>query len=207
MGAPGPHDFAVRVCAARLSAHLTSTAFRSTFVTIAIRPFCRRGTTQANINFCKTEREIFLHEGLDNPNQLEPKSEIRFFAHAVFAGSGSARCEPTYENLLDSPVGQINSAREDIVERNSESVLRRARRVPDYASTFSSRELRRTGRWSALPPERFGSLTHKRHGRSSIELLTDGQLCHLRCRISTGVRGRADEAARVHRVGRAAPAG
>jgi hypothetical protein len=33
MGAPGPHDFAVRECAARPSAHPASTAFRTAFVT------------------------------------------------------------------------------------------------------------------------------------------------------------------------------
>jgi hypothetical protein len=33
VGAPGPHDFAVRECAARQSARFPSTAFRSTFVT------------------------------------------------------------------------------------------------------------------------------------------------------------------------------
>jgi hypothetical protein len=44
IGAPGPHDFAVRARAARRSTRLTSTTSRPTFVTTAIRPSCRGGT-------------------------------------------------------------------------------------------------------------------------------------------------------------------
>jgi hypothetical protein len=43
MGAPGPHDFAVRGHAVRLSAHPTATAFHPTFVTTRT-PLDRRGT-------------------------------------------------------------------------------------------------------------------------------------------------------------------
>ena len=85
LGAPGPHDFAVRVRAARHTAQPTSTAFRATFVTIAIRPLCRRGTGGVNINFRKNERRIFLREGLDAPNQLERTDEFRFFAQRSLA--------------------------------------------------------------------------------------------------------------------------
>jgi hypothetical protein len=51
IGAPGPHGFAVRVYAARPSAQRTSAAFRSTFVTIAIRPLCRCGVGAVNRKF------------------------------------------------------------------------------------------------------------------------------------------------------------
>jgi len=82
MGAPGPHGFAVRFRAARQSARPASAAFRSTFVTIAIRPLCRCGMGAVNHEFRKNERRIFLREGLDRANQVEPKSEIRRFAQA-----------------------------------------------------------------------------------------------------------------------------
>ena len=35
----------------------------------------------ANHDLRKYETDIFLHAGLDDPNQLERTSEIRFFAH------------------------------------------------------------------------------------------------------------------------------
>ena len=82
MGAPEPHDFAVRVRAARQSAQPTSAAFRSTFVTIAIRPLCRRGVWAVNHYFRKKEIAIFLCEGLDNPNQIDTACEIGFCAQA-----------------------------------------------------------------------------------------------------------------------------
>jgi hypothetical protein len=86
MGAPGPHGFAVRVRAARLSARFTSAAFRATFVTIAIRPLCRRGVRAVNHDFRKNEREIFLGKGLDNPNQFDAACKIRFFARRPTVG-------------------------------------------------------------------------------------------------------------------------
>ena len=46
MSAPGPHDFAVRADAARLTAICPSTAFRSTSTAIAIRPLL--GAEQAD---------------------------------------------------------------------------------------------------------------------------------------------------------------
>jgi hypothetical protein len=80
MGAPGPHGFAVRIHAARQSAQPTSAAFRSAFVTIAIRPLCRCGVGQSIIIFGKNESAIFLREGLDRANQIDGAGEIRFLA-------------------------------------------------------------------------------------------------------------------------------
>ena len=90
MGAPEPHDFAVRVPAARQSAQPASAAFHSTFVTIAIRPLCRRGMGAVNHDFGKNESRIFLREGLDNPNQIDATCEIGFCAQAV--GGTGTRC-------------------------------------------------------------------------------------------------------------------
>ena len=87
MGAPGPHGFAVRVRAARQSAQFTSAAFRSTFVTIAIRPLCRCGVSTVNHNLRKNETRIFLGAGLDKPNPLDAAWEIRFLAQADLAHS------------------------------------------------------------------------------------------------------------------------
>jgi hypothetical protein len=71
LGAPGPHDFAVRICAARQSAQLASTAFRSTFVTIAIRPSHRCGMRKLDHEFRKYEIRLFLHAGLERSISLK----------------------------------------------------------------------------------------------------------------------------------------
>jgi hypothetical protein len=80
--APEPHGFTVRLHAARQSAQPTSAAFRSTFVTIAIRPLCRCGMRSVNHVFRKNERTIFLRAGLDRANQIERTREIRSLAQA-----------------------------------------------------------------------------------------------------------------------------
>jgi hypothetical protein len=82
MGAPGPHDFAVRDRAARRSAHPRPPQPASRVVTIAIRPSAiEAGWRIANANFWKNERRIFLREGLDSPNQFELLQEISSCVH------------------------------------------------------------------------------------------------------------------------------
>ncbi len=55
-------------------------------VTFARRPSGGPGWRQAKHDLRKYERGIFLREGLDSPDRLEWKSEIRFSAHATLAG-------------------------------------------------------------------------------------------------------------------------
>jgi hypothetical protein len=76
---------------------------RSTSVTIAIRPSCRGGTAQEATNWKFKESELFLRAGLDHPNQLEAKDEIRFLAHAVFGGSRVLPRTPRCQNGFDLP--------------------------------------------------------------------------------------------------------
>ncbi len=54
IGAPGPHDFAVRICAARQSACLRPPHPASRFVTFATRPSCRGGTGEEVQVICPT---------------------------------------------------------------------------------------------------------------------------------------------------------
>src|ERR1700751_5612223 len=76
MGAPGPHDFAVRDDAARLTAHPRPSHSAPRFVTIAIRPSCRRGTgtTYGKSEFLKSG--IFLRAGLDRNSRRPPDGQI-----------------------------------------------------------------------------------------------------------------------------------
>jgi hypothetical protein len=57
--------------AARRSAPSASSAFRSTFVTTAIRPLCRRGTRGLNHNFRNAEDIYFLPKGWTIANDRE----------------------------------------------------------------------------------------------------------------------------------------
>jgi hypothetical protein len=89
-GAPGPHDFAVRVGVVRLA-----TPSRPPHPLPNVRddrdtPLLRAGTRPVITNFGKKEREIFLREGLDNPNQLETVRKIRFCARAIVGHSGAS---------------------------------------------------------------------------------------------------------------------
>ena len=59
MGAPGPHDFAVRRMCRSSTGPSPSTAFHPTSVTIAIRPSCRDGTKEINHISGKTKDKNF----------------------------------------------------------------------------------------------------------------------------------------------------
>ena len=80
MGAPGPHDFAVRKCAVRPSAHLASTALRSTFVTTRNAPHV--GAERANYRpiLFSVKQKSFLPRRLD-----------RIFASALVGQINCAR--------------------------------------------------------------------------------------------------------------------
>ena len=111
MGAPGPHDFTVRIDVVRQPASMSSTAVRATFVTIAIRPLPRRGMHAANHDLRHSETRMFLREGLDNPNQLETAREIRSVAHGIF-GRGLAVHEPARSKPLSiAPDGRIDRSK------------------------------------------------------------------------------------------------
>ena len=79
MGAPGPHDFAVRerspLVGQRPHVHRIPA---SRVVTTAIRPSVRvRDVRIDNAVSTRSRSELFLQTGLDDPNQLESSGEIR----------------------------------------------------------------------------------------------------------------------------------
>jgi hypothetical protein len=55
------------------------------------------GRREDAINFGKTESEIFLQGGLDDPNQLESVHEISFYAHVILVGLWGLRVPPQRE--------------------------------------------------------------------------------------------------------------
>ncbi|WP_157450156.1 hypothetical protein [Bradyrhizobium sp. ARR65] len=83
MGAPGPHDFAVRADAARQTAPSRPPHPASTSVTTRTSLFIEAGRGQDATDLGRTQSELFLREDLDDPNQLERLCEIRFSAHAM----------------------------------------------------------------------------------------------------------------------------
>jgi len=91
MGAPGPHDFAVRVCAARLSAHPRPPHSAPRVMTIAIRPSCRRGMGGGNHHFRKNERGYFLREDLERTIGL--RRRMKFDLWRTRFRSGNQECE------------------------------------------------------------------------------------------------------------------
>jgi hypothetical protein len=83
IGAPGPHDFAVRNHIARLVMCRVHRIPRSTSVTTAKRPSCEHGTPQEKPRNQTNAKPLFFARGLDDPNQLEVIGEIRFLAQGI----------------------------------------------------------------------------------------------------------------------------
>jgi hypothetical protein len=76
LGAPGPHDFAVRKVRRSSVGTFTSTAFRTTFVTIAIRPSCRCGTMRPYNRRQLLKSRIFFAWTLDSFFRTAPDGQI-----------------------------------------------------------------------------------------------------------------------------------
>ena len=76
VGAPGPHDFVVRIRAVRLDALPRPPHPVPTSVTTAKRPSCGTGCPGQDHVFLKNGSDIFLAEGLDRANHVETKGEI-----------------------------------------------------------------------------------------------------------------------------------
>jgi hypothetical protein len=83
VGASGPHDFAVRVSAARLAAPSASTASRPAAVTIASRPSGGQDGGGYGFDLGRARSGIFLNPGLDRANHIELAQQIARFAHWV----------------------------------------------------------------------------------------------------------------------------
>src|SRR5882724_8725460 len=83
IGAPGPHDFAVRARASRLPPHPRPPHPASTFVTTRTPLFDEAGWRHEATDLGATGSEIFFRAGLDDPNQLERTGEISFYARAI----------------------------------------------------------------------------------------------------------------------------
>jgi hypothetical protein len=80
VGMSGPHDFAVRVGAARLAAPSASTASRPAFVTIASRPSKKDGTGQVRKGDLPDGASAYFRITAGRPNQLESIFEFAFLA-------------------------------------------------------------------------------------------------------------------------------
>jgi hypothetical protein len=105
VGAPGPHDFAVRAQRRSSSDTTASTASRPTFVTTRtpLLPWRDGGNNTQFLIFGK--RNICAWR-TDNPNRLESAHEIRFRAHAFWRClRPSARRQRRRIDQTDSPVG------------------------------------------------------------------------------------------------------
>jgi hypothetical protein len=77
------HTTSPSVSMLHVSSIFASTAFRSTFVTIAIRPCVGAERGELNHNFRKNERQIFFVPGLDKPKQLKSEKANLFARRAA----------------------------------------------------------------------------------------------------------------------------
>jgi hypothetical protein len=78
IGAPGPHHFAVRQCAARQSAHPRPPPPASRVVTIAIRPLCRGGMDTSLLIFGKLQAQYFRNPILNRLTRLIPRANFQY---------------------------------------------------------------------------------------------------------------------------------
>jgi hypothetical protein len=83
IGAPGPHDFAVRVDAARLQHLRVHRMPASRVVTFAIRPLLPRRDASNIAAFQKIANGIFFDHKLDVARQLDSTRQISILAHAL----------------------------------------------------------------------------------------------------------------------------
>jgi hypothetical protein len=81
VGASGPHDFAVRKIALSSGAHLTSTASRPAFVTIASRPLWDGTARDRQVICARREQKYFCKEGWTHPPNHQTSS--RTFASSA----------------------------------------------------------------------------------------------------------------------------
>jgi hypothetical protein len=127
---PGPHAFAVRIRAARLTTRTASIASRLAFVTIAIRPSCRGGTGRDNHIFPKNGRKIFFARGLDkrrdfwNGESDLPDGQITCMQTILSerrvrrAGTRRRRRALAMQQTLQQSRGSYRSASQSIVHNN-----------------------------------------------------------------------------------------
>src|ERR1700751_1892898 len=79
IGAPGPHDFAVPVDAARPQHLRVHRMPASRVVTFAIRPLAEAGCQAILLLFRKLQAEYFLTTSLTSPGSLIPLGKFRFW--------------------------------------------------------------------------------------------------------------------------------
>jgi len=108
IGAPGPHDFAVREkrrSSAQRIALGTSRPpqSRSAFVTIAIRPSGERNGINEATDLGYFPNEIFFEAGLDDPNHVEFAWKISFWAQGFRADLATTlrRSRRAFEKRVD----------------------------------------------------------------------------------------------------------
>jgi hypothetical protein len=107
VGAPGPHDFAVRLERRSSCVAKASTASRPTFVTTRT-PLLPRRDGGNNIQFLIFRKRNICAWRTDDPNRIESAHEIRLCAHAFWRClRPSARRERRRIDQTDSPVGSL----------------------------------------------------------------------------------------------------
>jgi hypothetical protein len=91
VGAPGPHDFAVRCSIIRPRKKLRLTLPRPSHPAPNVRDdreaplLWERDKRKEAIDLGSAQSGIFLQTGLDDPNQLESLDEIAFYAPVIFS--------------------------------------------------------------------------------------------------------------------------
>jgi hypothetical protein len=105
VGAPGPHDFAVRLKRRSSCVASASTASRPTFVTMHT-PLLPRRDGANKPHFLIFGKQNLAAWRTDNPNQIESACEISFCAHAFWRRlrPGARRGRPRIDQT-DSPDG------------------------------------------------------------------------------------------------------
>jgi hypothetical protein len=83
VGAPGPHDFAIRFRLRSSCAAKASIAFRPNVRDDAYAPLMGAEREEGATDLGEARSEIFFAGDLDDPNQLEPARENRFLAQAI----------------------------------------------------------------------------------------------------------------------------
>jgi hypothetical protein len=102
VGAPGPHDFAVRLARRSSCVAKASTASHPAFVTTRTPLLSRRDGAE-NTHFPIFRKRNFCGWRADNPNQLESAREIRFYAHAIFGRERHFTRSDIAQNSTESP--------------------------------------------------------------------------------------------------------
>jgi hypothetical protein len=117
VGVSGPHDFAVRVSAARLARAAASTASRPALVTLANAPLCGTGCAKCAADL--GVRSIPTGCGISTRRANQQPARLGMVKRNVFRNRGSTA-------VSDLPVGQINAGSRSTTGASEPSPMQRA---------------------------------------------------------------------------------